>query len=217
MWQIVQALPVQKVVTTYSGDLLSLIQLGDLRKLERRDGHVHVYQLRPGDLEPEEQRRVGYHIPGARGSSLFSRTWLLVEGETEAWLLPEMARAMGYDLASEGVYCIEFAQAGLTALVRAANALGIEWHLLTDGDRAGDAYAQTARTHRGPRPEQECLTQLAESDMEEHLWRAGYDDVYLLAAKKRRVPGVELRRDEARRVIEKAIENHSKPTGWRFK
>lgn len=211
MWQIVQALPVQKIVTTYSGDLLSLIQLVDLRKLERRNGRVHVFQIRDTDLDPDERRRVAYHIRARRGSSLFSRTWLLVEGETEAWLVPEMARALGYDLSSEGVYCIEFAQAGVTALVRAANALGIEWHLLTDGDRAGDNYVNAARFHMSGRPERECITQLEEADLEAHLWRSGFDDVYLLAARKRRVPGVELRREEARRIIDKAIENHSKP------
>jgi putative ATP-dependent endonuclease of OLD family len=212
VWQIVQALPVQKVVTTYSGELLSMIDLRDLRKLERRDGEVHVYQIREEDLAADEHRRVWYHIRARRGASLFSRTWLLVEGETEAWLLPEMARALGYDLSSEGVYCIEFAQAGLTALVRAANALGIEWHLLTDGDRAGENYVNAARAHMGRRPESECITQLEERDMEEHLWGAGYEDVFLLAARKRKTPGVPLRAEEARRVIDKALENHAKPT-----
>jgi putative ATP-dependent endonuclease of OLD family len=211
VWQIIQALPVQKVVTTYSGDLLSLIDLRDLRKLERRDGRVHVYQIREGDLDRDEERRVAYHIRARRGSSLFSRTWLLVEGETEAWLMPEMARSLGYDLTSEGVYCIEFAQAGLTALVRAANALGIEWHVLTDGDRAGQHYVQAARFHMQGRPESECITQLEERDMEAHLWSAGYEDVYLLAARKRKAPGVHLGAEEARRVIDKALENHPKP------
>lgn len=211
MWQIVQAVPLQKIVTTYSGDLLSLIRLTDIRRLERRKGRVHVYQLEEGDLEPDEHRRVTYHIRARRGSSLFSRTWLLVEGETEAWLMPELARAMGYDLSSEGVFCIEFAQAGLGALLQAANVLGIEWHLLTDGDRAGDSYVNTARFHMNGRPERDCITQLGEADIEHHLWYNGYDDVYLNMAKQRKLPGVELRPEEARRLIRKALENSSKP------
>ena len=39
-----------------------------------------------------------------------ARCWLLVEGETEYWLMSELSRVCGYDLASEGVACVEFAQ-----------------------------------------------------------------------------------------------------------
>ena len=211
MWGIVQALPIQKVVTTYSGELLSLVPLELMRRMERRNGEVKVFQLREGVLTNDERRRVAYHIRARRGAALFARCWLLVEGETEAWLMPELARALGYDLTSESVACIEFAQSGPTAIVRLANELGIEWHLLADGDRAGRAYAQSVRFHLAGRPERECITELPESDLEHHLWYSGFDEVFRRAAGQVRVPGVSRPVGEATRVIEKAIERNSKP------
>src|SRR3546814_9637684 len=49
-------------------------------------------------------------------SSLFARCWLLVEGETEVWLLNQLARQCGYHFESEGIKVIEFAQCGLKPL-----------------------------------------------------------------------------------------------------
>jgi putative ATP-dependent endonuclease of OLD family len=212
MWKIVEALPVQRLITTYSGDFLSLVGLTDIRRLERRNGEVFVYGLGDRDLTDDERRRVSYHIRARRGSALFARAWLLVEGETEAWLMPELARTMGYDLMSEGVSLIEFAQAGLGALLRAANGWGIEWHLLADGDRAGDEYVQAARFHLNGRAESECFTQLPEADMERHLWHEGFQDVYRRAAGRagRLAPAGRTEADVAR-VISKAIEKSAKP------
>lgn len=61
-----------------------------------------VHGLAEGALTVDEMRRVGYHIRVNRASSVFARCWLLVEGETESWLLPEIARLIGYDLPAEG-------------------------------------------------------------------------------------------------------------------
>lgn len=212
MWKIVEALPVQRLITTYSGDFLSLVGLTDIRRMERRNSDVYVYGLGDRDLTDDERRRVSYHIRARRGSALFARAWLLVEGETEAWLMPELARVMGYDLMSEGVSLIEFAQAGLGALLRAANGWGIEWHLLTDGDRAGDGYMQAARFHLNGRSESECLTQIPDTDIERHLWREGFQDVYRRAAGRAgRLASGGKNEADAARVISKAIEKSAKP------
>jgi hypothetical protein len=59
-----------------------------------------------------------------------------VEGETEIWLLSELAQICGYSLRAEGVRIIEFAQCGQSPLIKVARDFGIEWHLLADGDEA---------------------------------------------------------------------------------
>ncbi|PPS58289.1 hypothetical protein CRX72_12995 [Pantoea sp. BRM17] len=66
-----------------------------------------------------------------------SRCWLLVEGETEVWIVNELARQQGDHFAAEGIRVIEFAQAGLKPLLKFARRMGIAWHVLTDGDEAG--------------------------------------------------------------------------------
>ena len=44
---------------------------------------------------------------------MFARCWLLVEGETEFWIMPELAR-VGWISRQEGIVCVEFAQCGVT-------------------------------------------------------------------------------------------------------
>ena len=40
---------------------------------------------------------------------------------------------------------IEFAQSGLKPLIKFARRMGIQWHVLVDGDEAGKKYAATVR------------------------------------------------------------------------
>ena len=99
----------------------------------------------------DDLRRIAYHVRINRAAALFARCWILVEGETEAWVLPELAQICGYDLAAEGIRCVEFAQCGIDPLVRLATDLGIEWHLLADGDLAGQIVRRD-RTKASQRP-----------------------------------------------------------------
>jgi putative ATP-dependent endonuclease of OLD family len=139
---------------------------------------------------------------------MFARCWLLVEGESEAWLLPELARICGYELAEEGVAVVEYAQSGLGPAIRTAVGLGVEWHVLTDGDEAGAAYLALAREYAGSDPLELRATALRQPDLERFLWRNGYAGVY------RRAAGVGpwSATISARRTIRRAIEAGSKPT-----
>ena len=103
LWDLLQLLPGQKIVTTNSGDLLAGAPLDAIRRLVRAPGGVRVGAVQPGSLDDEGRRRISYHIRTRRGGAFFARSWLLVEGETEFWLLPELARTLGYDFAVEGV------------------------------------------------------------------------------------------------------------------
>jgi putative ATP-dependent endonuclease of OLD family len=73
----------------------------------------------------------------------------LVEGKTEYWLVAELARVCGYNLASEAVTCVEIAQCGLSALLKVAGPFGIECHLPADGDIADQRHVQSARDYAG--------------------------------------------------------------------
>jgi putative ATP-dependent endonuclease of OLD family len=139
---------------------------------------------------------------------MFARCWLLVEGETEFWILPELARLVGYDFNLEGIAVVEFAQCGIAPLLRFAQELGIEWHVLADGDRTGKQYALEAQGFvRGEEPSTR-VTRLKEPDIEHFFWRHGYADVYA------QVAGANVsaeRRITPRRVIDRAVKRRSKP------
>jgi len=205
---ILEQIPSQKIVSTHSGTLLSATPLASIRRLTRGDGEVKEWSIRQGDLSRDELRRWGYHIRSRRASAMFARCWLLVEGETEFWILPELARICGYDLAVEGVSCVEFAQSGLTPLIKVAQQLGIEWHLLADGDEAGHHYSSMAQPFLGDMEPELRITRLAELDIEHCFWHHGFADVYRRIAfpKARGIPRV-----AAKSAITQAIARSSKP------
>ncbi|MGD8321284.1 MAG: DUF2813 domain-containing protein [Gemmatimonadota bacterium] len=212
-WDVIESLRAQTLVITNSGEFLSNVPLPFLRRLVRRDGRIEAYRLQAHTLSPEGLRRVGYHIRAKRGSALFARCWLLVEGETEFWLVRQLAQVLGYDLEAEGVRCVEFAQCGVEPLVRLADDLRIEWHLLSDGDDSGAAYAQEAREHLGSRKAKDHVTRLRHRNVEMELWQTGFDDVYRRAAGlpedgSTRVSGKKLNRYH---IVTRAIRRHSKP------
>jgi putative ATP-dependent endonuclease of OLD family len=173
-----------------------------------------VFQVQPGTLTPDDERKISYHVRAKRGNLLFAKSWLLVEGESEFWFLPEAAHLLNFDFELEGVCCVEFAQCGLTPLIKLATDLGIEWHVLADGDPAGQRYATTARGLRGTAPEPQRLTVLAEKDIEHAMWAHGYSTVYnsaVGAPQRANITAVPGSPPHTEQTIRMAISSTSKP------
>lgn len=207
-WHLLNLLPLQRVTTTNSGELLSLTPVEQVCRLVRESTRVSAWRLGPGGMNAEESRRIAFHIRFNRASSLFARCWLLVEGETETWVINELARQCGHHFDAEGVKVIEFAQSGLKPLIKFARRMGIQWHVLVDGDEAGKKYAATVRglLNNDRELERDHLTSLPALDMEHFMYRQGFDDVYHRVAQ---IPdNVPM---NMRRVITKAIHLSSKP------
>jgi putative ATP-dependent endonuclease of OLD family len=205
-WNLVSQLPVQKLITTASGTLMAGVPMRSLRRLVRRTSDTVVFPDPDGSaMSPTEARRVAFHVRTHNADSLFARVWLLVEGETEAWLLPELARVWGLGFALEGIHCVPFAQAGIAPLVAFADRFGIPWHLVADGDDAGKGYVAKARRMLRHRTESKHITTFPDRDLEHFLWRSGYEKVYREAA-GHVAPGA-----DASTVIHQALRAHSKP------
>lgn len=202
-WSLIAQLPVQKIVATSSSELLASQSLKSLRRLVRRPDHVEVFPRENRPLSAHDARRIAFHVRTHRAQALFARVWLLVEGETEAWLLPELARIAGLSFPLEGIACVEFAQAGLSPLIRFADDFGIPWHVLADGDEAGRGYIQktTARLHG--RKAARHLTQLPARDVEHLLWHHGYASLFRREAE----PGL----TDTTAIIKQALHRVSKP------
>ncbi|BAS36342.1 TPA: ATP-dependent endonuclease [Klebsiella variicola] len=207
-WHLLNLLPLQRVTTTNSGELLSLTPVEQVCRLVRESARVSAWRLGPGGMNAEDSRRIAFHIRFNRASSLFARCWLLVEGETETWVINELARQCGHHFDAEGVKVIEFAQSGLKPLIKFARRMGIQWHVLVDGDEAGKKYAATVLglLNNDRELERDHLTSLPAMDMEHFMYRQGFDDVYHRVAQ---IPdNVPM---NMRRVITKAIHRSSKP------
>ncbi|QRN36706.1 ATP-dependent endonuclease [Pectobacterium carotovorum] len=207
-WGLLVQLPLQKITTTNSGELLSLVPMEQVCRLVRESSRVATYRIGRQGMSAEDSRRIAFHIRLNRPASLFARCWLLVEGETEVWMLNELARQCGHHFEAEGVKVIEFAQSGLRPLLRFARRMGIEWHVLVDGDDAGKKYAATAKSMLTAQDESERdhLTVLPASDMEHYMYREGFSHVYhRIAQLPEKVPL------SMHKIIIKAIHRSSKP------
>jgi putative ATP-dependent endonuclease of OLD family len=207
---LIERLKWQKIITTQSGNLLSGFALENIRRISRHNGHIRQHWVKPGNLTSEELRRLSYHVRMRLSTATFARCWLLVEGESEVWLLPHLARLCGYDLSLEGVVCVEFAQCGIAPLIKAARLLGIDWFLLADGDAAGKAYIETAKhfsMQAGEDPANHSM-RFREKDIEHHLFFNGYAGVF------NEYSGITAHASQnmqPRRIIGRAIHRNSKP------
>jgi putative ATP-dependent endonuclease of OLD family len=208
VWGLLDNFDVQKIITTQSETLLAAAPLLSLRRLTRYEGVVRQWRVHDGALKPDELRKLTYHLRARRGEASFARLWILVEGETEFWMLRELGRIAGYDFDLEGIACVEFAQCGIPPLVKAARELGIEWHLLTDGDTAGLSYVEKARALLRGHPPDDRITALPEHDIEHCFYDNGYAAVYQRAAGLRVSPR---HTAPAKNVIHRALQRWSKP------
>jgi putative ATP-dependent endonuclease of OLD family len=207
---MIERLKWQKIITTQSGDFLAGFPIHEVRRITRKNGIIRQFRTDPGSLGSEDLRRLSYHIRMKRAAATFARCWLLVEGETEVWLLPHLARLSGFELAMEGIACVEFAQCGIAPLIKTARQLGIEWHLLADGDAAGKAYTETAKHFASQAGEDFNLrfTRFREKDIEHHLYFNGYAGVY---REYSGIPEDVAERMMPGKVIGRAIHRNSKP------
>ncbi|MFA0413376.1 ATP-dependent endonuclease [Vibrio renipiscarius] len=205
-WGLLQLLPMQKILTTNSGDLLARVPIHSIRRLVRHSDKTVCTSLALQGLSRDELRRIGFHIRFHRSGALFARCWLLVEGETEVWLFNELANQCGYNLAAEGVQIIEFAQSGLKSLIKVAKAFGIDWHVVTDGDPAGKKYAATVRARLEKDQERHRLTELPDQDIELYLYKNGFEPFFRDMVKiplDHPIP--------AKKVITKVLKKFAKP------
>ena len=177
LWELVRGFSGQKLISTHSGELLAETDICDVRRLARTRDGIKAFHVPPGLLSKEETRKFNYHIRRARGELLFARCWLLVEGETETWVYPAAARALGMNLHREGVRVVEFKQSDVGMLAKVANQLGIPWYCVGDDDSNRAKDEPRLRENLAGARESERFA-FPYPNMEEHLKANGYAEVY---------------------------------------
>ena len=103
---------------------------------------------------------------------------------------------------------MDFAQSGITPIIKLAEELGIEWYLLTDGDSAGRSYIDTAKKLVSGSDTKRRWTQLKAKDIENYFWNNGFSEVYRSHA---RIPSQNELNLKPSRIIQRAVKNYSKP------
>ncbi|MGB6054068.1 MAG: DUF2813 domain-containing protein [Burkholderiaceae bacterium] len=180
LWKTIGNISGQKLIATHSGDLLSEVDVGSIRRLYRVDRDVKVGMLPANLLRDRERQKFDFLVRRTRGELFFARCWLLGEGETEAILFASAAEVLGVDLEQTGVRCVEYRQGDVSYFLDAANSLGIAWHVFTDADAQGLSDAQKAkdRVPGGTYVHHRVTTMVGALSAEPYLATNGFLDFY---------------------------------------
>ncbi len=210
LWQLIEKIPGQKIISTHSGDLLSEVPPVAVVRLARVAGKLGAWPISGVALTDPQSRQFDFHIRHARGELLFAKGWLLGEGESEAILLPEIARILGFNLERAGVRCVPFRQSDISLYLTVADGLGISWVTLTDNDKQGQSTIQKVRAALNGRSEKRMLHVMPEDDLEQHLCVNGFGDVYenLLTAQTRQLVTVANTDPAYWKQVTKAVSKH---------
>lgn len=168
----------QILVTSHSGDLVSRVPVMALRRLYKQNGETKIGRVESGVFEDRELQAIDYSIRLDRGHYLFSRCWLLVEGESDYHLMPLLFELMGHSQDQVSFSVLEISQVINKGepLIKFAKALGIQWFLMADGDHAGNDYVNRANNHLATGESiADRARALTHADIEHEFWRNGYD------------------------------------------
>ena len=169
----------QILVSSHSGDLVSRVPIKAICRLYKDNGETKVGRVENNHLTQREIQAIDYNICLTRGYYLFSRCWLLVEGESDFHLMPLIFEEMGHTQDQVSFSILEISQVidKGEPFIKFAKALGIQWFLMADGDAAGTDYVTRANNHLA---NGEILSDracnLAQTDIEHEFWHNGYDD-----------------------------------------
>ena len=179
LWQLIERIPGQKIISTHSGDLLSEVPSDAVVRLHNEGGCVKASRMQDVNLNSDDIRKFNYHIRRARGELLFSKCWILGEGETEGTLIPECARILGKDLERAGIRFVTY-QSGISlkTCLRVANGMDIQWVVLADNDGQGAKDRKAVQRQLNGRSEADVFFMMQEANIEQHLCVNGFCDVY---------------------------------------
>ena len=105
---------------------------------ERLENLRHQARVLPSQKDEED---IGFHGRRVRGEAFFARKWLLLEGLSDCLIADAVARGLGYPLDRHGVTTVDFSQHGSAGVYPTlADAFGIPWTMIVDGDPQGDQY-----------------------------------------------------------------------------
>lgn len=124
-------------MTTHSPHIVSVSPLRSLVLLRKSsDGSTEAVSAVGLELEDAERDDLERYLDVTRGEMLFAKGVLLVEGEAETYLVPALAKLLGYDLDQLGLTVCSVAGTNFTPYVKLLGSSGLQipFAVLTDFD-----------------------------------------------------------------------------------
>jgi putative ATP-dependent endonuclease of OLD family len=131
------ARPLSVLLTTHSPNIASVTPLESLVMLRRcSDGSTEASSAVGLSLEAQDIADLERYLDVSRGEMLFSRGIIFVEGESELYLVPTLAKLAGIDFEQLGITVCSIGGINFTPYVRlmSASGLNVPFAVITDGD-----------------------------------------------------------------------------------
>lgn len=124
------------ILTTHSPHIVAVAPLDSLLLLRQVNNETVASSTLNTDLDERERADISRYLDVSRAELLFARYVLLVEGTAEAFLLPAIAEAAGFDLDEYGVVIVNVVGTDFAPYCKLLGAVGLDlpFSVLTDGD-----------------------------------------------------------------------------------
>jgi putative ATP-dependent endonuclease of OLD family len=130
----------QAIISTHSPTLAAHLKPSQICSVHVPAGRDQAVFIHLGDagLDPREERQLERMLDITKSTLFFSKGLILVEGISEALMVPRLAKALGLDLAQEHVSVLPICGVSFATFqkILKPEVLGIPTVILTDGDPA---------------------------------------------------------------------------------
>lgn len=133
IFNFINQLNAQTIVTTHSPYFLQQADLADVIHISLVDGHSEIHCLHPDEFTSEELKRIKREVIKTRGELLFTKVIVFCEGVTESDALPIFCREAFGDFASEILF-VDVGGVKYRAFLKLAKIFNLNWFIFSDGE-----------------------------------------------------------------------------------
>ncbi|MFC4321330.1 ATP-dependent nuclease [Litchfieldia salsa] len=136
IFQQINDLSGQKIVSTHSPMIVGQVDINDIRHISKIEGKSNINFINTANLEGKDIRKIKFEILKSRGDLLFANAILLCEGETEEQAIPTFFKEYFHCEAFEaGINIISVGGSGkYKPFLRIAKDLNMKVYILSDGE-----------------------------------------------------------------------------------
>ncbi|WP_316572942.1 AAA family ATPase [Neobacillus sp. YIM B06451] len=136
IFQQINDLSGQKIVSTHSPMIVGQVDINDIRHISKLDGRSSVNFINTANLNDVDLRKIKFEILKSRGDLLFANAILLCEGETEEQAIPIFFKEyFNCEAFEAGINIISVGGSGkYKPFLRIAKDLNIKVYIFSDGE-----------------------------------------------------------------------------------
>ncbi|HUT43018.1 MAG TPA: TOPRIM nucleotidyl transferase/hydrolase domain-containing protein, partial [Desulfobacterales bacterium] len=135
---------IQLFITSHSPTITSKVELDSLLVLQKKDHAITNMAIRNSGLSGNNKKYLSKFLDVTKSQLFFANGVILVEGISEALLLPVIAKKAGYDLVKSGVEVVNIGGVAFEHFARLFNNsdqaknLSAKCAIITDDDKKGN-------------------------------------------------------------------------------